>query len=126
LLYGEFVVGYVREGANLLTIITNDGLWGNTPGYKQHFSYARLRAIETRRDVARAANTGISGFINQRGEVFQETEYWEPNVQKRIVHLNTDITFYAKYGDYLARISLVISSFLILIAISIGLRRKKD
>lgn len=125
-IYGEFVGGYVREGANLLAIITNDGWWGNTPGYKQHFSYARLRAIETRRDVARAANTGISGFINQRGEVFQKTKYWEPDVKKRIVHLNSDITFYVKYGDYLARISLVISSFLILIAISIGLRRKKD
>ena len=123
-IYGEFVTGYVREGANLLAIITNDGWWGNTPGYRQHFAYARLRAIETRRDVARAANTGISGFINQRGDVFQATKYWQPAVQKREVRLNTKLTFYVKYGDYLARFSLLISALFILIAISLMLRGK--
>src|SRR5699024_2629883 len=48
--YGDFVNGYVHNGAQFLSIITNDAWWGNTQGHKQHVSYARLRAIETRRD----------------------------------------------------------------------------
>ena len=67
---------YVKKGAELIFIITNDGWWRNTPGYKQHMSFARLRAIETRRSIARAANTGISCFINQRGDVSQATGWW--------------------------------------------------
>ena len=76
--YGEFVTEFVKKGAELIFIITNDGWWGNTPGHKQHFIYSKLRAIETRRSIARSANTGISCFINQRGDVFQKTEYWKP------------------------------------------------
>ena len=68
-IYGEFMSKYVKNGANLICIITNDGWWKDTPGYKQHFQYARLRAIETRRYIARSANTGISGFIDERGNV---------------------------------------------------------
>ncbi len=70
--FGGYVAKYVQKGAGLIFIITNDGWWKNTPGYKQHFSFARLRAIETRRSIARAANTGISCFINQRGDVFNQ------------------------------------------------------
>ncbi|OFY68588.1 MAG: apolipoprotein N-acyltransferase, partial [Bacteroidetes bacterium RIFOXYA12_FULL_33_9] len=58
--YGEFVSDYVKNGADLIFIITNDGWWEDTPGYKHHLSYASLRAIETRRSIARSANTGIS------------------------------------------------------------------
>ncbi len=46
-------------------MITNDGWWGNTPGYKQHLSFSRIRAIEMRRSVARSANTGVSAIINR-------------------------------------------------------------
>jgi apolipoprotein N-acyltransferase len=67
--FGEYVTDYVNKGANFIGIITNDSWWGNTPGFEQHWSFARLRAIETRRSVARSANTGASGFINQRGDV---------------------------------------------------------
>lgn len=101
--FGEFVTGFVGNGANLLLIITNDGWWGNTPGHRQHFAYAKLRAIETRRSVARSANTGISGFINQKGDVLQQTKYWEPDVIKQSLKTNEKITFYARYGDYLLR-----------------------
>jgi apolipoprotein N-acyltransferase len=52
-IYGEFMSKYIRNGANLICIITNDGWWKNTPGHKQHMNYARLRAIETRTWVAR-------------------------------------------------------------------------
>jgi len=123
-IYGGFVGNFVRNGANLLAIITNDGWWGNTPGYKQHFEYAHLRAIEYRRDIVRSANTGKSAFFNQKGDAVQTTNYWEPAAIKKNVRLNTQLTYYAEKGDYLANIALFVSSLLILIFISVSLRGK--
>jgi len=113
-IFGEFVTKYVKKGAQLIFIITNDGWWKNTPGYRQHLSFARLRAIETRRSIARCANTGISCFINQRGDISQATEWWVPDAIKGTLNANDKITFYVKFGDYIARISLFISILLIL------------
>lgn len=107
--YGEFVTEYIKNGANVLFIITNDGWWGNTFGYRQHLSYARLRAIETRRYIARAANTGFSAFINQRGDILASTEWNTPTALNATVNLNSAETFYVKHGDYLGRIALVFS-----------------
>ncbi|MDD3875895.1 MAG: apolipoprotein N-acyltransferase [Bacteroidales bacterium] len=103
-IYGDFVTGYVRNGAQLIFILTNDGWWEDTPGYKQHLEYARLRAIENRRSVARSANTGISAFINQRGDMLQKTEWWTPDVIKQSINANEKITFYSYAGDYIGRI----------------------
>lgn len=104
-IFGEYVTRYIHNGANIIFVITNDGWWGNTSGYKQHLTYSSLRAIETRRSIARSANTGISCFINQRGEIMQPTEWWVPDVIKASLNLNEKITFYVKYGDYLGRTS---------------------
>lgn len=112
--FGEYLTDYVKKGAELIVIITNDGWWKNTPGYKQHLSFARLRAIETRRSVARSANTGISAFINQRGDLVQTTEWWAEAAIKDTIQLNDEITFYVKYGDYIARVSVFVSVLLIL------------
>lgn len=123
--YGEFVVKTIRDGASLIFVITNDGWWGNTPGHRQHFLFSVLRAIETRRSVARSANTGISAFINQRGDVFQRTQYWETAVIKQQINANDKLTYYVKNGDYIARISMFISVFVLLIALTQGFLRKK-
>jgi len=104
-IYGEYVTEYIRNGANLIFVITNDGWWGNTTGYKQHLNYAQLRAIETRRSIARSANTGISAFINQKGEILNRTEWWVPDAIKNTLKANTEITFYVRYGDYIGRIA---------------------
>ena len=104
-IYGEHVTGFINKGATLIFIMTNDGWWEDTPGHKQHFAYARLRAIETRRDIARSANTGISGFINQRGEILQQTQWWTKDVLKQTMQMNTEITIYVKMGDYIGRSS---------------------
>src|SRR5690606_35475140 len=61
-IWGGYVAEAVKKGAQFIAVITNDGWWGNTSGKDQHMAYAKLRAIETRRWVARSANTGISGF----------------------------------------------------------------
>lgn len=113
--YGDFVAQYVRNGANLIFIITNDGWWDNTPGHRQHLQYARLRAIENRRPIARCANTGISCFVDQMGNLSQETTYWEPAVLSQAIAPNNELTFFSKFGDILSYLSCLIS--LILLAI---------
>lgn len=116
-IYGDFLAEYVRNGANLIFIITNDGWWGNTPGHRQHLAYASLRAIELRRSIARSANTGISAFINQRGDIKQATEYWEQDVIRGTVYASAHLTFYAQHGDYLARTAAWLSVFVLLAAL---------
>lgn len=104
-IYGEYIGKYVQKGANLIFVITNDGWWQDTPGYRQHLSYARLRAIETRRCIARAANTGISAFINEDGEITQHTSWWTPDVIEASLLPHTNLTFYVQHGDYIGRIA---------------------
>lgn len=114
--FGDHCGDFVMKGANVLTIMTNDGWWSNTGGYKQHFAYARLRAIELRKTVLRSANTGISGIINSKGEVLQQTDWAQPDFIKGEIITNNQITFYAKNGDYVGRISLLISLIVILVS----------
>jgi len=101
-IWGDYVAQYIKQGAQFIAVITNDGWWGNTAGKDQHLAYAKLRAIETRRWVARSANTGISAFINQRGDVVQKAQWWVPAALKQDINLNEEITFYVSAGDYLA------------------------
>ena len=104
--YGEYVGEYVKNGANLLAIITNDGWWDNTQGHKQHLSYAKLRSIETRKNIVRSANTGISSIINYKGEVIKTIAYEEEGSINQRIGSNNKITFYTIYGDFIYRISL--------------------
>ncbi len=117
--YGEYYTGYVRKGARAMAIITNDAWWGDTPGYKQHLSYASLRAIETRRAIARCANTGISAIISPSGEITQPTPWWEPAVIKGEIPLRDDITFYVAHGDITGRLC---SFVFILLLLALGVR----
>ncbi len=116
--YGEFVTDYVKNGATLLFVITNDGWWGDTPGYHQHAAYSSLRAIETRRSIARSANTGISSLINQRGEVLQSLGWWKRGVLKGSLNKNDVITFYVRNGDYIGRAACYLSIVIILLFIT--------
>ncbi len=102
-IFGEFFSLFVKNGAEIMIIITNDGWWGNTAGHRQHFSFTHLRAVETRRSIARSANTGISAFIDQRGDAHQVTPYWKPAVIKGTLNASAKLTFYVKHGDYIAR-----------------------
>lgn len=116
--YGEFVNDYVSNGANALTIITNDAWWGETQGHQQHWSYARLRAIETRRAVARSANTGISGFIDKDGSILKKSKYNEKTILKYDLPLYEGETFYVKFGDFIPRISNFLALFILLFAVT--------
>jgi apolipoprotein N-acyltransferase len=115
-IYGDYLRRCAMYGADFITVITNDGWWGDTPGYRQHFRYASLRAIETRRDLVHVANTGITGFIDQRGDVVRRTAWWEPVAIKGEVNRNSDVTFFVKNGDIVGRIA-VFTFCMILIAI---------
>lgn len=104
-IYGEYISTYVQKGANILTIITNDGWWGNTPGHIQHLNYARLRAIETRKWVVRSANTGISAVINEAGDILETQPWNKAAFIKANVSPQEGETFYVKYGDVLSKIA---------------------
>jgi apolipoprotein N-acyltransferase len=114
-LWGDWIGEQVKDGAQFIAIITNDGWWGNTSGKDQHMMYAKLRAIETHRDVARSANTGISCFINQRGDVIQQTKWWTRTALKANINLNDEITFYVKSGDIIAKLLSITAILLALI-----------
>lgn len=119
--FGEYVTEYIKNGANYIFIITNDAWWGETDGHRNHLRYGALRAIETRRSIARSANTGISCFIDQRGIIHQATAYNEDAVIRQSIRGNEELTFYTRYGDLLSRGSLPISLLLILNLIVSGL-----
>ena len=122
--YGEYCTGYIRKGAKLLAVITNDSWWGDTPGYRQHLSYSSLRAIETRRDIARCANTGISAIIDQRGRILSKTAWWEKSVLEGAVNLNDGETFFVRNGDIAGRISVFAGVLLLLWAVVASIIRK--
>ncbi len=101
-IYSDYVGEYIRNGADFIFIVTNDGWWKDTPGYKQHLTYGRLRAIETRKSIARSANTGISCFVNQRGDIDQPQPWNKATAIKQTLTSNEGLTFYTRYGDLIA------------------------
>ena len=120
--YGSFVTDYVRAGATILVIMTNDAWWSNTQGHKQHLSYAKLRALETRKFIARSANTGISAIIDPLGKIVTQLEYDTQGVLVARVYPQQKKTFYVLYGDFIARIAILIAGLILLFSIS---RRKQ-
>ena len=116
--FGEFVGEYIKEGANIIFVITNDGWWGDTPGHRQHNGLSQLRAIETRRSIARSANTGISCFITQRGDILKELTWWKRGALKASLNINNKMTFYSKNGDYIGRVGFYFA--IVLLIVSIG------
>ena len=122
--YGEYYTEYIRKGARAMTIITNDAWWGDTPGYRQHLSYASLRAIETRRAIARCANTGISAIISPSGKILQPTPWWEPAAIESYIPLRDDMTFFVSHGDITGRIcSFIFILLLLALAVRFVTRR---
>lgn len=113
-IFGEYMTGFVNNGAHVHAIMTNDDWWHNTEGHKHHFLYAGLRAIETRREIARSANTGTSGFFDVYGHYKQETDYRVGAVLREEMKKFAGLTFYVKYGDYLSRTACYLAVILML------------
>ena len=124
-IYGNFMRGFMLNGAKAIFIVTNDGWWNNTPGYKQHHEFARLRAIEANRWIARSANTGISSFIDTKGNSFQETNFGEATAIRQRLPLNDNLTFYVKYGDWIVWVSAAIYAILALYFALVRFKKNK-
>lgn len=116
--FGDYVAQFVRKGANAIFIMTNDGWWGNTAGYRQHLAYASLRAIENRRAIARSANTGISAFIDQRGTRTAESKWWEATALRGRIRINEAATSYSLKGDVIGRVASFMAVFFLLFTLS--------
>jgi apolipoprotein N-acyltransferase len=124
-IFGEYCTDYVKNGATALFIMTNDGWWDHTPGHIQHLKFGTLRAIETRRSIARSANSGISCFINQRGDILQATRYDEAVAINGEISMNSlTTTFYTEWGDIIGRLALMISSLQMLYLVFGILKRR--
>lgn len=89
----------VNGGANLLVNITNDAWFGKTSAPYQHYAMAVLRAVENRRWLARAANTGISGFIDPCGRMVEATPLYEETAVTAQVALLDQKSYYTRWGD---------------------------
>ncbi|MGD9216323.1 MAG: apolipoprotein N-acyltransferase, partial [Desulfobacteraceae bacterium] len=90
----------VQNGAHLLVNITNDAWFGRTSAAFQHFSMAVFRAVENRRYLARAANTGISGFIDPCGRIVSPTALFQEAVVSQKVSLLKEPSFYSRWGEW--------------------------
>lgn len=123
-IHGDYFADWTRGGAQMMAVITNDGWWGDTPGYRQHFSYSRIRAIESRRAIARSANTGISGVIDGRGDVLQSLGWDIRGVIKAQIPLSSESTLYMQWGDLAVRLSAYILALGLLYAIAIHYRAR--
>lgn len=124
--FGGYVGEYVRHGADAIFVITNDGWWGTTAGHKQHLYFSSLRAVETRRYVARSANTGISCFVDQRGLIHQRTIYGEQAAIRGNILLNAELTFYSRHGDIMGRAFVWLSALLVVYTIVQRIRKRRS
>jgi apolipoprotein N-acyltransferase len=93
---------FVKRGANFLVTITNDAWFGRTSAPYQHFSTAAFRAVENRVFVARAANTGITGFIDPRGKIVKQGRIFSEEAMNGTIRISNRKTFYTLYGDVFA------------------------
>jgi len=123
-IYGDFTTGFIRKGANIICVITNDGWWGKTSGHRQHLNYARLRAVETRRWIARSANTGISCFIDSRGKIINPQPWDTASVIKMNIPVSDEQTFFVRKGDILSKVTTVVSILLLVLNIGYWVRKK--
>lgn len=122
--FGQFYSGFVQQGAQLMFIISNDGWWRDTQGHRQLFAFSRLRAVETRRAIGRSANTGISGFITQRGDVLNYLGWAEHDAITTELRTNDKMTFYTRYGDYIARVSSLVFFLCLLYYVAWSIKRR--
>jgi apolipoprotein N-acyltransferase len=108
-----FVAGFVRKGAEFLTVVTNDSWWGNTSGAYQHERAAVMRAVENRRWVVQCANGGISCAVDPEGRVERSMGMYAAGALVAVVHPSDERTFYTEHGDWFAELSLAAAGCLL-------------
>jgi apolipoprotein N-acyltransferase len=108
-IFPSLIRQFVDDGSELLTTITNDAWYGRSSAAYQHWEQASMRAIEQGRYLARAANTGISGFVDPYGRVVEKTDLFEEAIVVGELRFITDRTIYGRIGDLVAWLSLVVT-----------------
>ena len=93
------------NGANFIIVSTNDGWFGNTFAVQEHFRKLNIIAAETGMNFIQSANTGISAFVNPRGDILQNTDWWEEAVIRGEIRLSNKLTTFVIYGDIIGRVS---------------------
>ncbi|HXY62616.1 MAG TPA: apolipoprotein N-acyltransferase, partial [Nitrospirota bacterium] len=114
IIFPDLIRRFVDRGACIITTITNDAWFGRTAAPYQHFSMAVFRAVENRVPVARAANTGVSGFIDAQGSILDTSAIFTTAQVTRSISLGSTKTFYTKYGDVFSYLCVLISSLLMI------------
>jgi apolipoprotein N-acyltransferase len=109
IIFPDLVRRFVNNGATVMTTITNDAWFGRTGAPYQHFSMAVLRAVENHVPIARAANTGISGFIDAKGRILETTGIFTEAYLTRSLSPSTKKTIYTRYGDIFSWLCLLAS-----------------
>lgn len=116
-IFPGFVTGFVRQGAEFLTLVTNDGWYGTSYGPYQHLAIGRFRCIENRRAMARCANTGLSAFIDPYGRTIAEVPWWEEQTLLGDLPLQQERTFYTRHPDLLPKGALLITAGFFLLVV---------
>ncbi len=120
--FGQLSREYVRNGADVLIEMTNDGYLGPTPVLRQHLANAVFRAVETNRPVLRVTNVGVTAYITENGQVLDAAPtYREATRVWSVSKSDGSQTFYVKYGDWFAWLCTLIT--IVLVAISIRKRQ---
>ena len=113
-IFPSLIRRFVQDGSELLTTITNDAWYGRSSAAYQHWEQAAMRSIEQGRYLARAANTGISGFVDPYGRVMEKTDLFHPAVLVADLRFIKSRTFYSRTGDLIAWLSLAITAAAVL------------
>ncbi len=120
IIFPDLVRRFVKNGANFLVTITNDGWYGPTSAPYQHFAIAVFRSVENRRFLLRAATTGVSGIIDPWGRVVQKSKIMTETFLTGRVTPGRDLTFYARHGDLFSLTSLTLTLLAFILSIFFG------
>ena len=128
IIFPDLVRRMAKEGANFLVTLTNDAWFGDSAAPYQHFSMAVFRAVENHLSVARAANTGISGFIGPDGRILTKTVIFTQDAVTGFIPLRTSQpTFYTQYGDVFSWGCVILTGFFLIICrISLSAQKNRN
>ena len=115
-IFPSLVTEFVRKGAQVLTLVTNDGWYATSYGPYQHLAIGRIRCIENRRAMARCANTGLTVIINKYGQIINEIPWWQEQTLTAEVPIEKEMTFYTRNPDLLPKVALAFAAGLFLFA----------
>ena len=110
MIFPELVRRFAESGASVLVNLTNDAWFGTSAGPYQHFQMVRMRAVENRRTVLRAANTGISAIVDPEGRVVARTKLMEERILEGKIAPRRTKTFYTRHGDIFAILCAILAA----------------